>query len=238
MYQPDPENVYMLIPFDTWRGKYTFNIHPFYYFSGDFLLPDEGYLLGSDFMIIYDVTKIDDGTVNGDNDAQIIAINELLKYFAFQERNWYKVTHLLGRVYDSSTGEFDFISSTRRIIIPPPVSLSDCTRKLFGVGTRYMPEWAQYNDDIALCLKAYAAYYGRNPGGGITPPESPIDENGNIREPKDVLGEFKFTSCEEWFDKQFTLAIGDWRSATTSGWRKSRGFPLVDSGIDLYRPCL
>ena len=93
-----------------------------------------------------------------------------------------------------------------------------------------MPAWAQYNDDIALCLKAYAAYY--RPGG-----ESPIDENGNIKELKDILGGFKFTSCEEWFDKQFTLAIGNWRSATISGWRKSRGFPLVDSGIDLYRPC-
>lgn len=45
-----------------------------------------------------------------------------------------------------------------------------------------MPEWAQYNDDIALCLKAYAAYY--RPGG-----ESPIDENGSFREPKDILAQ-------------------------------------------------
>ena len=85
-----------------------------------------------------------------------------------------------------------------------------------------MPEWAQYNDDIVLCLKAYAAYY--RPGG-----ESPIDENGNIKDPKDVLAEYSFTTCEEWFDKQYTLAIGDWRSATTSGWYKSKGRPIVDS---------
>jgi hypothetical protein len=101
-----------------------------------------------------------------------------------------------------------------------------------------MPEWAQYNGNIVLCLKAYAAYYGSggespiDENGNIEDPsggESPIGENGNIKEPKDVLGEFKFTSCEEWFDKQFTLAIGDWRSATTSGWYKSKGRPIVNS---------
>jgi hypothetical protein len=289
MYQPDPKNVYMCIPFDPRRGEYTFDIFPFYYFSDDFLLPNEGYVLWSDFAITYDITKIDDGTVNGDNDAQIIAINELLKYFAFQERNWYKIGVLIDAIFG-----FDFVSSTRQIIIPPPVALEDCTRKLFGVGTRYMPEWAQYNGNIVLCLKAYAAYYGsggespigengnidepaggespidengniedpsggespidengniEDPSGGESPidengniedpsgGESPIGENGNIKEPKDVLGEFKFTSCEEWFDKQFTLAIGDWRSATISGWRKSRGFPLIDSWMDLYWDC-
>ena len=179
MYQPDPENVYILIPFDTWQGKYTFNIFPFYYFFDDFLLPDEGYLLLADFSLVYDITKIDDGTVNGDNDAQIIAINELLKYFAFHERNWYKINALLEYITDRG-GEFDFISSTRQIIIPPPVSLSDCTRKLFGVGTRYLPEWAQYNTDPSLCLMAYNAYY---PTGS----ETPTDGNGNIINPVDVL---------------------------------------------------
>lgn len=176
MYQPDPENVYIFIPFDTWRGKYTFNIFPFYYFSDDFLLPNEGYVLWFGFAITYDITKIDDGTVNGDNDAQIIAINELLKYFAFQERNWYKINKLVELIYDPLTEEYDFVSSTRQIIIPPPVSLSDCTRKLFGVGTRYFPEWAQYNDDPSLCLRAYESYYP-------TGQETPIDENGNIPNP-------------------------------------------------------
>lgn len=180
MYQPDPENVYIFITFDTWRGEYTFDMQPLHYFSGTFLLPDEGYLLRPDFAIIYDITKIDDGTVNGDNDAQIIAINELLKYFAFQERNWYKIDRLVHRIYDYDYGRYQYVSSTRRIIIPPPLSLEDCTRKLFGVGTRYLPEWAQYNTDPGLCLMAYNAYY---PTGS----ETPTDENGNIINPVDVL---------------------------------------------------
>ena len=180
MYQPDPENVYIFIPFDTWWGEYTFDIYPFYYFSDDFLLPDEGYVLWADFSLTYDITKIDDGTVNGDNDAQIIVLNELLKYFAFHERNWYKIDRLVYSIYDYDYGRYQYVSSTRHIIIPPPLSREDCTRKLFGVGTRYFPEWAQYNTDPSLCLMAYNAYY---PTGS----ETPIDENGNIINPVDVL---------------------------------------------------
>ncbi len=221
MYIPDPANVFMIRATDLLSGYSSLSPRPFNV-GYEFSLPDEGYLLRPDFAIIYDVTKVDDGTVAGDNDAQIIVLNELLKYFAFHERNWYKIDRLVYRIYDYDYGRYDYVSSTRHIIIPPPVSLSDCTRKLFGVGTRYMPEWAQYNDDIALCLKAYAAYYR---SGG----ESPIDENGNIKDPKDIMAEFSASSCEEWFDRVFTLAIGDWRSATTSGWYKSKGRPIVDS---------
>ena len=221
MYIPDPANVFMILATDLLSGYSSLSPYPV---GGvyEFSLPDEGYLLGLNFAIIYDVTKVDDGTVAGDNDAQIIVLNELLKYFAFYERNWYKINKLVELIYDPLTEEYDFVSSTRRIIIPPPVSLSDCTRKLFGVGTRYMPEWAQYNTDPGLCLKAYAAYYR---SGG----ESPIDENGNIKDPKYVLAEYSFTTCREWIDRVFTLAIGDWRSATTSGWYKSKGSPIVDS---------
>lgn len=39
----------------------------------------KGILFLQIFSLTYDITKIDDGTVNGDNDMQIIAINELLK---------------------------------------------------------------------------------------------------------------------------------------------------------------
>ncbi len=229
MYIPDPANVFMIRATDFLSGRSSLLPYPFDV-SYEFSLPDEGYLLVPDFAIIYDVTKVDDGTVAGDNDAQIIVLNELLRYFALHERNWYKINRLVNSIYDYAHGGYQYVSSTRYIIIPPPLSLGDCTRKLFGVGTRYLPEWEQYNDDIALCLKAYAAYYR---SGG----ESPIDENGNIKDPKYVLAEYSFTTCEEWFDRVFTLAIGDWRSATTSGWYKSRGFPLVDSGINLYRPC-
>ncbi len=230
MYIPDPANLFMIWATDILSGYSGLSPYPLGV-GIEFSLPDEGYLLRPDFTIIYDVTKVDDGTVAGDNDAQIIVLNELLKYFAFHERNWYKIAALVDRIYNPLVEEFDFISSTRRIIIPPPVSLSDCTRKLFGVGTRYMPEWAQYNDDIALCLKAYAAYYR---SGG----ESPIDENGNIKDPKYVLAEYSFTTCEEWFDRVFTLAIGDWRSATTSGWYKSKGRPIVDSVQGPVQICL
>ncbi len=179
MYIPDPANLFMIWATDLLSGQSSLSPYPLgagYEFS----LPDEGYLLVSDFGIIYDVTKVDDGTVAGDNDAQIIAINELLKYFAFHERNWYKIDRLVHSIYDYDRGRYQYVSSTRHIIIPPPLSLEDCARKLFGVGTRYLPEWAQYNTDPSLCLMAYNAYY---PTGS----ETPIDENGNIINPVDVL---------------------------------------------------
>lgn len=179
MYIPNPANVSMIRTTEFLYGYAS--LLPYSFYVGyEFYLPDEGYVLQADFSLIYDRTKIDDGTVNGDNDAQIIVINELLKYYAFHERNWYKINKLVELIYDPLVGEFDFISSTRRIIIPPPLSLEDCTRKLFGVGTRYLPEWAQYNTDPSLCLMAYNAYY---PTGS----ETPIDENGNIINPVAVL---------------------------------------------------
>ena len=171
MYKPELENVFLLDSFYLESYEYAPN-------GDEFYLPDEGYLFLADFSLVYDVTKIDDGTVNGDNDAQIIVSNELLKYFAFHERNWYKIDGLVYSIYNR--GRYKYVSSTRHIIIPPPLSLEDCTRKLFGVGTRYLPEWAQYNTDPSLCLMAYNAYY---PTGS----ETPTDGNGNIINPVDVL---------------------------------------------------
>ena len=179
MYIPDPTNVFMIRATDLLSGYSSLSPYPLDV-GHEFSLPDEGYLLLADFSLVYDVTKIDDGTVNGDNDAQIIAINELLKYYAFHERNWYKINKLVNSIYNYDYGRYQYVSSTRHIIIPPPLSLEDCTRKLFGVGTRYLPGWAQYNTDPGLCLMAYNAYY---PTGS----ETPIDKNGNIINPVDVL---------------------------------------------------
>ncbi len=170
MYQPNPNNVYVIDSVSFLSSKYM----P----KGDgFCLPDSGYLLRPDFSLIYDVTKINDGvhTSDGANDAQILVINELLKHFAFNERDWCKIDQLLSNITDWP-GNFKFVSSNSIIIMPPPLCLEDCTRKLFGVGTRYFYWRHLFSTDRSICFRAYNAYYP-------TGQENPIDSNGNIINP-------------------------------------------------------
>lgn len=202
MYYPNPDDLYKFWLRDSLddaiRGYGDLFDWDKYTPLGDkVVMPDRGYIICmGDFSIIYDISKVDDGTVNNSEDAQVLLMREIVNYFANVEKDWHKVELIITGNYYSTKYYVGYSK------IP---SVRDCAKRPFAVGDRTAINRGVDKFVSSFCLRLYNMFYSK-----VSPNDS-----------------LSFDSCEDWFGNQFTWAVGDWQSITTSGWRTSRGFPLI-----------
>ena len=227
MYAPDPDNVYKLVL------DFRYGSEPYFYTDYDFsaeniLLPECGYIITPDFSIIYDEAVVDDGTINGNNDAHILLLNFIIDYLATQVKDFVALSYIF-----SSQSSLSSYQSENLSILIPEVDLADIDKKQFRVGRRVHTsrEFVKNEAGDAYFKSLQATIkFGRELGIPEFDPGSG-ESGGSRKYPlQPILGynPFQFTNCTQFYSDQFTMAIGSvWETSFTSGWYPSRGFALV-----------
>lgn len=227
MYSPDPDNVNKLM-LDFRYGTDPYLYHDYKFSPSNIALPDCGYVITADFSIIYDVSKVDDGSINGNYDAQIILWNFILDYLANHAQDFVALSHIL-----SNQSILSNYQSSNRAILIPEVELSDIDKKQFLVGKRVHTSREFKKNEVGdAYLKSLQATikFGRELGIPEFDPGSG-ESGGSRKYPLQTILNyvpFNFTNCTQFYSDQFTKAIGSiWETSFTSGWYPSRGFALV-----------
>lgn len=226
MYAPNPSNLHkMLIDFP--RGG-TLSLYSIVYNTAptnNILLPDSGYILTPSFSLIYDISRVDDGTIYGNNDAQIILINFVLDYLAHHVKDFSALSYIF------SDTNFLNVYTSNNIELKIPVVGSNFQPNKFLVGRRAksfvtdpnnpIPDANPDGEQIFRNLQILAdGYHQKN----NTQKETEIDYSSILQT---TYTQLDFPNCYSFFDVQFTLAIGNWKTLTSSGWRPSNGHALV-----------
>ncbi len=225
MYAPDPDNVCKLVLDFSYGSEPSF--YADYNFSAEnILLPECGYIITPDFSIIYDISKVDDGTVAGNNDAQIILLNFILDYLANHAQDFIALSHIL-----SSRSSLSRYQSENVHILIPEVDLADIDKKQFLVGKRVHTSREFKKNEVGdAYFKSLQSTIKISRILGL-PEFSSAHGSQYKKYPLQTILDndpMPFIKCTEFYENQFTTAIGQmWETTFTSGWYDSNGAVLV-----------